>query len=352
MTAGQVFIGLRGPELTAEERELLLHPQIGGVVLFARNYVDPVQVAHLTSEIHAAREALLVAVDQEGGRVQRFDEGFTPLPAMGVLGRIFEKDPSGAVKATEDCGWVMARELHGVGVDLSFAPVVDMNYGRNTVIANRAFHRDPDVVAQLAAAWRRGVHAAGMAVVIKHFPGHGWVEADSHLELPVDERAMADIELADLQPFARLIAGGAEAVMMAHIRYDAIDPNPAGFSEYWVRTVLRGRFGFQGAIFSDDLDMGGAAWAGSLTDRTRTALAAGCDAVLICQLPDAVPAVLDDLGETTDPVARMRLSHLRGTRRWMRRASLLRDPEWQRRRDRVLECLKPQAGDLPLDAGE
>lgn len=352
MTAGQIFMGLRGPELSPEERELLRHPQIGGVVLFARNYIDPDQIAHLASEIHTARDALVIAVDQEGGRVQRFDDGFTPLPALAVLGRIFDEDVSRGLEAAETCGWVMARELHGVGVDLSFAPVLDLNLGRNTVIADRAFHRDPDAVAQLAAAWRRGVHEAGMPVVIKHFPGHGWVGADSHLELPVDERQMTDIELADLQPFARLVAGGAEAVMMAHIRYESIDPRPAGFSEFWIRTVLRQRLGFQGAVFSDDLDMGGAAWAGSLTDRTRAALSAGCDAVLICQSPEAIPELLDDLGPESDPVARMRLSRMRGTHKWMRRASLLRDPEWQRKRDRVLEYLKPRVGDLPLGESE
>ena len=348
MTPGPVFTGLRGLELLPEERELLLHPQIGGVVLFSRNYLDPDQLARLAAEIRGIRDALIIAVDQEGGRVQRFDSGFTALPPAADLGKLYDHDSALAFQVTEDCGWLMARELHGVGVDLSFAPVVDLDLGRNAVIADRAFHRDPDIVAQLAAAWRRGVHEAGMPVVIKHFPGHGWVKADSHLELPVDERPMADIELADLQPFARLIAAGAEAAMMAHVRYGAIDPRPAGFSEFWIQSVLRQRLGFQGVIFSDDLDMGGAAWAGSLIDRTRVALSAGCDAVLICQSPEAVPAVLDDLGTEGDPVARMRLSRMRGKHKWMRRASLLRDPEWQRRRDRVREGLMPDSDDLPL----
>ena len=348
MTAGQVFMGVRGPELQPEERELLLHPQVGGVVLFARNYVDPEQLERLGAEIRQTRDALIISVDQEGGRVQRFDSGFTALPPARSVDEIYAEEPSRALRLTQDCGWLMARELDGVGVDLSFAPVVDLDFGHNAVIADRAFHRDPDIVAQLAAAWRCGVHAAGMPVVIKHFPGHGWVGADSHLELPVDERSMAEIELADLQPFARLVASGAEAVMMAHIRYDAVDPNPAGFSGFWIQTVLRQRLGFQGVVFSDDLDMGGAAWAGSLIDRTRMALAAGCDAVLICQSPAAIPGVLDALGTATDPVARMRLSRLRGTHRWMRRASLLRDPEWQRRRDRVLEYLQSREGELPL----
>jgi len=348
MTPGPVFTGIRGLELLPEERELLHHPQIGGVVLFSRNYLDPEQVAHLAAEIRETRDALIIAVDQEGGRVQRFDSGFTDLPPLVTLGKLYDQDSALASRITEDCGWLMARELHGVGVDLSFAPVVDLDLGRNSVIADRAFHHDPEVVAQLAAAWRRGVHEAGMSIVIKHFPGHGWVKADSHLELPVDERLMTDIELADLQPFARLVAAGAEAVMMAHIRYEAIDSSPAGFSEFWIQSVLRQRLGFQGVIFSDDLDMGGAAWAGSLSDRARAALAAGCDAVLICQSPEAVPEVLDDLGDARDPVARMRLSRLRGRHKWMRRASLLRDPEWQRRRDRVREGLKPESGDLPL----
>ncbi len=348
MTSGPVFTGLSGAELSIEERDLLLHPQVGGVVLFKRNYVDPEQLEALTGTLHALREDLIIAVDQEGGRVQRLDNGFTPLPAAGMLGDLYRDDPEHALEMAGICAWVMAKELHGVGIDISFSPVCDLNRDMGTIIGDRAFHSDPDIVGSMAAAWRHGMGLAGMPATIKHFPGHGGVVADSHLELPQDDRALADIELEDMRPFEHLVSCGAEAVMMAHILFSQIDEAPAGFSRFWIQEMLRRKLDFQGVVFSDDLDMAGASWAGPLEARVRVALDAGCDAVLVCQSLEAIPNLLDELGEQTNPVSRMRLSRLRGQRHWSRRRSMLLDPEWQQKRDQVIACLKPYTTELPL----
>lgn len=328
MSLGPVMIDLLGPELLPEERELLRHPLVGGVILFSRNYVSPEQVERLTAEIHALREPhLLVAVDQEGGRVQRFRDGFTRLPPVSLLGALYDADRKRALRVAETTGWLMASELRAVGVDLSFAPVLDVDCGVSTVIGDRAFHRDPEVVAALARAYMRGMNRAGMAATGKHFPGHGRVCADSHLALPVDERLYEDVYLTDIVPFERMIHYGLPAVMMAHIVYPRIDPNPAGFSAFWLKEVLRGRLGFQGAVFSDDLSMEGAAGVGDCAARAHAALHAGCDMVLVCNNREGAIQVLDGLRGHRDPASALRLARLHG-RHAVDRAALRQDPAW------------------------
>lgn len=307
------MLDLSGPALTDAEREALRHPAAGGVILFSRNYESREQVAALVAEVHAVRTPpLLVAVDHEGGRVQRFREGFTRLPAAARFGELFDRDPRQALRLAEAAGWVMAAELRAVGVDFSFAPVLDLDRGVSRVIGDRAFHRRPEVVAQLARAFARGMQHAGMAAVGKHFPGHGSVAADSHDTLPVDPRAYADIQAEDLVAFERMIHSGLAAIMPAHVVFPAVDPRPAGFSRRWLKGVLRERLGFQGAVVSDDLSMAGAGVIADPVERARAALDAGCDLVLVCREPAGQPAVLAALVDHRDPVAQARLARLHG----------------------------------------
>jgi beta-N-acetylhexosaminidase len=328
MSLGPLMVDLSGAELSAEDRELLRHPLVGGVILFSRNYVSPEQLQALTADIHGLREPhLLVAVDQEGGRVQRFREGFTRLPSPAVFGRIYEHDPRRAHRLAETGGWLMATEMRAVGVDFSFAPVLDLDRGLNQVIGDRAFHRQPDVVADLGRAYLAGMHRAGMAGVGKHFPGHGGVSADSHVAVPVDERRFADIYMEDILPFERLIDEGLAGIMPAHVVYARLAPEPAGFSQFWLRQVLRDRLGFQGAIFSDDLAMEGASVAGGLPDRALAAWEAGCDMVLVCHRREAVAGILDALARWNDPAAQVRLARMHG-RIATTRDMLLGSPEW------------------------
>jgi beta-N-acetylhexosaminidase len=290
---GPVMLDIAGIELTAEDRERLTHPSVGGVILFARNYVSPRQLSLLTDAILALRDPqLLIAVDHEGGRVQRFRDGFTELPPMRTLGQRWDHDPLAAALEAERCGRVMASELAAHGVDFSFTPVLDLDHGQNSVIGDRAFHRDPDAVGELAGALCRGLRAGGMAAVGKHFPGHGFVSADSHTETPVDDRVLALLEKDDLMPFGALIGGGLEGIMPAHVVYPAVDPRPAGFSDVWLRTILRKRMGFDGMIFSDDLSMAGAGSAGDVVARADIAVAAGCDMVLLCNDQPAADLLL------------------------------------------------------------
>ncbi len=279
----------------ALEADRIRDPLVGGVILFTRNYESPAQLRSLTAALHALKPELLVAVDHEGGRVQRFRPGFTELPPMGAIGRRHDRDPEGALRLAQAAGFVLAWELRALGVDLSFTPVLDLDYGRSAVIGDRAFHRDPEAVARLAGALRRGLREAGFAAVGKHFPGHGFVQADSHHDLPVDARAFALIEQDDLRPFQALVREGLEGIMPAHILYQAADSRPAGFSPFWLQQVLRGRLGFDGAIFSDDLSMKGALGAGTPAQRARAALAAGCDMVLLCNDPEAAGDLLAGL---------------------------------------------------------
>lgn len=307
------MLGLDGPCLSAEERELLGHPLVGGVILFARNYRSPAQLAELTAAIHALRRPrLLIAVDQEGGRVQRFRDGFTRLPAVRRLGEIYAAEPGRARHLARVTGWLMAAELRAAGVDFSFAPVLDLDRGASAVIGDRAFHADPQAVAELAQAYAGGMRKAGMEAVGKHFPGHGFVTADSHRELPVDERPYADVAAADLVAFERMIHHDLAGIMAAHVLYPQVDPRPAGFSPVWLQDVLRRRLGFQGAVFSDDLDMQGAAVAGGPAARARAALAAGCDAVLACNDRPAALAILTGLQDPADPAAAWRLARFYG----------------------------------------
>ncbi len=330
MSLGPVMTGIAGPSLTPAERELLAHPAVGGVILFSRNYESPDQLTRLTQAIHALRTPpLLIAVDQEGGPVQRFRDGFTRLPPAARLGRRYDDDPAAARRLAEQCGWLMAAELRAAGVDLSFAPVLDLDYGVSAVIGERAFHRDPEAVADLAAHYIRGMQEAGMAAVGKHFPGHGGVAADSHRALPVDPRPFVDLESADLLPFARLVGHRLAGVMIAHVLYPEVDARPAGFSRRWLHEVLRRRLGFQGAVFSDDLGMGAAAAAGDYPTRARAALAAGCDMILLCNDPDAPAPVLEALSDYRDPAAGLRLAHLHGARRAPGRAQLEASGAWR-----------------------
>ena len=313
MLHGPVMIDLPGTELTAEDHELLLHPATGGVILFTRNFSSPQQLYRLVQQIHKLRSPhLLVAVDQEGGRVQRFREGFTALPAAACFETRCGRDMHEARHAARELGWLMAAELRAVGVDFSFAPVLDLNLGLSGVIGDRAFSGSTDVVGQLAGAWMLGAREAGMVSVGKHFPGHGGVVADSHLALPVDERSLDELLEKDLQPFARLIDNGLEGIMPAHVIYAGCDDQPAGFSRFWLHEVLRGRLRFQGVIFSDDLSMAAAEHAGCYAERARAALKAGCDMVLVCNNRAGAGEALDELRDYRDPVAQSRMARLHG----------------------------------------
>ncbi len=313
MPLGPVMLDIGGTGLTAEDRELLMHPNVGGVILFSRNYENRDQLAALVDEIHALRQPhLLVAVDQEGGRVQRFREGFTPLPPMGRLGERFDEDPHATEAEARVLGWLLAAELLAVGVDFSFAPVLDLRRDISSVIGDRAFHNDPDVVARLGAAVMRGMGQAGMAAVGKHFPGHGSVAPDSHHECPVDPRDREDILQLDGIPFERLAHQGLPGIMPAHVTYPAVDEVPAGFSSIWLNDILRERFGFGGAVFSDDLAMAGAGTVGGSVERARRALAAGCDMTLVCNDRKQAALVVEALEVQDRPVSVARLMRLHG----------------------------------------
>jgi beta-N-acetylhexosaminidase len=296
MTLGPVMLDVAGLQVTPEEKEILRHPSVGGVILFGRNFQSPKQLLALTTEIRALRRPEpLIAVDHEGGRVQRFQEGFTRIPPMRLLGESWENDPPKAKALAEAVGYVMATELLAHGVDFSFAPVLDVDFGSSSVIGDRAFSEEPAVIAALAGAFVAGLTAGGTASVGKHFPGHGYVKADSHVDVPVDERELDEIEAADLLPYRELIKGGLSGIMPAHVIYPKVDRRPAGFSPVWLKDVLRGRLGFEGMIFSDDLSMEGASVAGGVVQRAEAALAAGCDMILVCNAPQAAAELLDKL---------------------------------------------------------
>jgi len=299
LARGPVVLGIEGLALGAADRERLLHPLVGGVILFSRNYEDIAQLSALTAQVGALRTPrLLISVDHEGGRVQRFRDGFTAIPPMRTLGDAWERDAAAAAVEARRLGSVIARELRAKGLDFSFTPVLDVDFGRSAVIGDRAFSSDPNVIAQLAVEFCAGLHEGGCAAVGKHFPGHGFVAADSHVDTPVDERGLDEILRGDLIPFAALIQQGLAAIMPAHVVYPAVDARPAGFSPVWIGEVLRGRLGFDGLVFSDDLEMVGAHSAGDVVARADAALAAGCDVVLLC---NDFPAMDDLLARFAPP---------------------------------------------------
>jgi len=311
--AGPLILGVEGPELTAADRERLRHPLVGGVILFSRNFGDVAQLRALTDAIRAARDpALPISVDHEGGRVQRFRDGFTAIPAMRTLGELWDRDVAAAAAEAMRLGWLLASELRACGIDFSYAPVLDLDYGTSAVIGDRAFHRNPNAVAHLAHALCRGLRAGGCAAVGKHFPGHGHVAADSHVDLPVDERPLAALIADDLVPFGALVRAGLEGIMPAHVVYPDVDTRPAGFSPVWIDEILRRLLGFDGLVFSDDLGMAGAKVAGDVVARADAALAAGCDVVLACNEFDAMDELLSRWRPSPAPDLERRLARMRG----------------------------------------
>jgi len=308
---GPVLVAVSALELTAADRERLLHPLVGGIILFAPNFSDRAQLSRLCDQIHRLREPrLLVSVDHEGGRVQRFREGFTHLPPMRRIGELWDRDRASAHRLAWSCGLAMAIELRCCGVDLSLAPVLDVDHGASTIIGDRAFHSVADAISDLAGSLLDGMRAGGMASVGKHFPGHGYIAADSHLELPVDERSFEVIERCDLVPF-KTLASRLGGIMPAHVLYPKVDARPAGFSTVWIRDILRNRLGFVGAVFSDDLGMAGAAGEGAIDARARAAFDAGCDLVLACTAEGA-DALLTELQYEVPAATTQRLAALSG----------------------------------------
>ncbi len=312
---GPLMIDLGGDVLTEEEQELIAHPLVSGVILFARNYTSREQISRLIHDVRSAKknQYVLISVDHEGGRVQRFRDGFTQLPSarqVSLSDGVKEQD---VITNAKQMGWLMAAELLSIGVDFSFSPVLDLDYGCSEVIGDRAFHRDPILVARLAGAYIDGMHEAGMASVAKHFPGHGAIKEDSHLALPVDERPFAELMHDDIKPFQLLIDDQrVNAVMPAHVIYSQVDRQPAGFSRVWIQDILRQQLSFNGVVFSDDLDMAAAKVVGSVPERAYAALSAGCDMTLICNNRTAVIASLAQLQWQMAPASIERLTHMKG----------------------------------------
>ena len=347
MTLGPLMIDIQGTSITEEDRELLAHPLVGGLILFTRNFADIEQLEELIRSVRALRTPpILIGVDHEGGRVQRFRRDFTVLPSMRTIGRQYDMDPAAGRQLARQCGWLLAAELRAVGIDLSFAPVVDLDYGVSSVIGDRAFHRSSRAVAELATAFLHGMRDAGMSGTAKHFPGHGAVAPDSHVAMPVDRRELADMD-EDLYPYERLIDNGLASIMAAHVIFPAVDPLPAGFSRRWLQDELRGRLRFSGAILSDDLNMAGASVVGDMPERVRAALSAGCDMVPICNNREGVLQVIDSLRGTADPVSQVRLARLHG-KPAPTRLALRQTAEWQTCERSVKACMARP--DLTLDA--
>lgn len=349
MSLGPVMLDIEGLTLTDDDRERLADPLVGGVVLFSRNYDDPDQLKNLTEEIHAIRTPeLIVAVDHEGGRVQRFRQGFQSIPSMASLGCLYDEEPAKALQMAETIAWIMASELLFYGVDISFAPVLDIGNPLSQVIGDRAFHRDPEIITRLANAWIRGMRKAGMESVGKHFPGHGSVAGDSHHTMPFDNREFERIEAHDLIPFRRVIATHLGGVMMAHVIYDQVDALAAGYSKFWIEQVLRNRFGFEGVVFSDDLSMSGAESVGGYAQRARTALDAGCDVLLVCNNRAGVDEILNALQGYNNPATQIRMIRMHG-RPPKDTADLLNSRRW-RQAVRLLEEFNQQA--IPAEVGD
>jgi len=329
MVLGPVMLDIEGLVVTSADRTLLCEPAVGGVILFSRNYASLSQLNNLVSEIRALRSPpLLIAVDYEGGRVQRFCDGFTALPAMRKIGHEYDRNLDGALLLAKTAGWLSGSELRAMDIDLSFAPCVDLDWGINDAIGDRAFHKDPEVVSDLAGAFSYGLRNAGMAPIAKHFPGHGAVAADSHEKLPIDRREYGDV-LDDMHPYDKLIGNGLIiGVMLSHVVYSKIDALPASFSRYWIQSELRSRLGFSGAVFCDDLNMKATESYGPMPTRAKLALEAGCDMVLICNNRPAAKAVVESLKEYANPLSLVRLARLHGSGQVFRE-SLLVSEEWQ-----------------------
>lgn len=329
-----MMLDLAGTELRDDEKELLLHPYVGGVIYFGRNYESPAQIKALSDSIRALRPELLIAVDQEGGRVQRFKEGFTRLPAMQKFLPLYRKNAEACLGMVKNAGWLMASELLAVGVDFSFAPVLDVDDNKCVIVADRSFSPKPHEVTALAGAWLAGMHEAGMATTGKHFPGHGGVTVDSHLVQPIDEREFADIAEHDLIPFVELLPA-LDAVMPAHIVFSRVDENnTVGFSPYWLQTILREEFGFTGVVFSDDLSMKGAHSVGGYVSRAQHAVTAGCDMILVCNNRDGVLELLASdcfsmtaqrLQELSSKLSGMSAKHVQA----LSMEALQKSPRWQ-----------------------
>ena len=288
---GRLMLDLKGVSLDRDERLQLQNSQVGGVILFSRNIQSRDQICDLVAEIRACSKSLLVAVDQEGGRVQRLREGFTAIPSMQAIGNLIARSPEEGLGLSKDLGWLMASEVIACGLDLSFAPVLDVDRDTSSIIGDRSFSDQPEIVISAAEAFIKGMHDAGMAATGKHFPGHGGIVADSHLEAPVDDRSWNTLYARDIQPFAKL-SKMLDAVMPAHITFPSVDPDSVGFSSFWLNDVLRGKLGFEGIIFSDDLTMKGADIAGGYVDKAKLALKAGCDMILVCNCPQGAVEVL------------------------------------------------------------
>jgi beta-N-acetylhexosaminidase len=329
MSLGPVMLDIEGVGLSPADRDLLREPAVGGVILFTRNYQSPAQIADLVGEIRALRRPpLLISVDHEGGRVQRFRDGFSAIPPMREFGHAYGRNAEQGLKLARQAGWLIGVELRAANIDLCFAPCVDLDWGVSEVIGDRALHADPDTVSELAGAFCRGLRSAGMAAVAKHFPGHGGVIADSHLKLPVDRRDYG-ILLDDMRPYERLNNSGLIAgVMLAHIVYRELDEMPAGFSSYWIDRELRARIGFGGAVFCDDLSMQATAAYGNMPERALRALRAGCDMVLVCNDRTGAQETVAALNSYSNPLSLVRLARLHGTGQVLRE-SLLASDEWQ-----------------------
>ena len=311
-----LVIGIRDKELSAEERDWVASPQVSGVILFTRNFASRTQVADLVAAIREVRgPPFLISVDQEGGPVQRFRDGFTDLPALARIGDLYDRDPQQALAIAEEHSWLMATEMRALDIDQSFAPVIDLKRG-NRAIGERAFHTDPGAVSELGLAYLRGMRLAGMAATIKHFPGHGSVLEDTHFANAADPRTLDELRATDLIPFADAIAAGAEAVMMAHVAYPAVDAHPAGYSRYWIEDILRGEYRFRGVVFSDDISMVAAEAVGGIPARIAAHVDAGCDIVLVCRPEAVADALRATRGQAPCPDARLALLSGRVAASW------------------------------------
>lgn len=343
MSLGPLMVDVAGTALTSEDRQVLSHPLVGSVILFTRNYQDVAQLRALVADIKSLRvPSLLIGVDHEGGRVQRFRQGFSVLPAMRRIGQTFEGEATAGKQMAHELGWLMAAELRDIGIDFSFAPCVDLDYGVSQIIGDRAFHASADVVGQLALATMQGMRAAGMAATAKHFPGHGAVLADSHLALPIDTRTLAQLA-DDIAPYRPLVADGLAAVMMAHVLFPAVDDVPASFSRRWVQQILRGELGFTGVVFADDLSMEGAGAMGDVVARAAGAVAAGCDILPLCNDRAAVLQVLQHWHYTAEPESWRRIESMRGKERVLpaslrSSAQYLESLQWLHRSQQVVSA--------------